>query len=126
MGNFGKIPGIVKVHNRNDHLYSEVFDDQQVTIPARKHIEMDQEKALQLVSRFSPPKLDGAGNHMAEGYKMLEIEYPPDPDEPEVRQTCAKCGKVLRSQEELVGHIMTSHKEDLAESKKQFEKEGKK
>lgn len=65
---------MVKVWNKNEFDYKEKFRDQHIHIPAGKYILMEAEEAHIFKGTFSPIIVDGDGNKIPEGFKMLRIE----------------------------------------------------
>jgi hypothetical protein len=65
---------IVRVWNDNEYPYKEIFQDEEIRIPAKKFIEMDEKKAILFKGTFAPMKLDAQKKPMPEYFKMIRIE----------------------------------------------------
>ena len=96
----------VKVKNLDTKEYSEVFEDELITIPAGGHVEMARSTAMKFLSAFSPMVVDGSGRALKP--KMLKIVEDPEAhaahrDQP-IRYT-APDGKEFRTNEAYTLHL---------------------
>ena len=117
----------VAVYNGNIYPYKEKFRDEEISIPSKGHIMMDNDEAVLFLGTMNRPVLDADGNHTPEGFKMLKIlgageAKPVD----EVILRCAACNNVFGTEGELQSHILASHVNQLdnkEEAVKMMEKE---
>lgn len=110
---------MVQVRNLNTHVFKQQFMDRMIVIPPGESIEMDFDEANKFVGTYSSPKLDGDGNHMPEGFKMLRIEdaVAKPVAAPEVKidpNKCLSCGYTASGQTDLNEHLKT-HGEALVD-----------
>jgi hypothetical protein len=63
----------VRVYNRNKFPYKEKFKDEHILIAPGAFIEMDEDDAHMFKGSFSSPVLGVNGEHLPEGFKMIEI-----------------------------------------------------
>lgn len=105
---------LVRVYNDNVFPYEEVFKGDQILIPSKKFIEMDEDEAVQFKGTFKSPVLNVDGVHLPEGYKMIRIERI-SADAPIMKQDehqCVACKYKGSSQIDLAEHMKT-HKEQV-------------
>ena len=108
----------VKVWNDNIHPYSEDFRGQIIKIPAKSFILMDEGDAHLFRGSFAPIQVDGDGNPVAEGFKMIRIEKADDQssaprvEEPK-KHICMSCKYEASSEKDLSEHIDSNHKSEI-------------
>jgi len=66
----------VKVWNDNEHPYTEKYRGDQVTIAAKKYVEMELEDAIMFMGQCSPRVLNADGRDDPKGFKKLRREDP--------------------------------------------------
>ena len=117
---------VVRVHNKNDHPYKELFKEQWIIIPPKKAVEMDYEDAIKFLGQMIPIKKMKDGRQDPTSYKWLEMD-----GEDRIRAeafirgeveaksdkvfVCMKCNKEFKHKKALLNHIKEKHYEDLAD-----------
>lgn len=105
---------MVKVWNDNVHPYRENFREQEIVIPAKSFIKMEAGEALLFRGTFAPIKVDGDGNPIPEGYKMIRIEEikGEETEAPKVNPLiCQACAYEAASEKDLNEHAQSLHKD---------------
>ena len=107
----------VKVWNDNDHPFTDNnFKGDVVTIPPKKYVEMEYNEAHEFRGKYSPIKLGGDGQPLAQSFKMIRIEKTGPAEAAHVSGvTCQACGKVYESQGVLDVHIDEQHLDAMAD-----------
>lgn len=67
----------VKVWNDNEHLFSQEFKGERITIEPKGFIEMEWDEAISFKSYPYPMEFDGMGNQKPESYKMIRVDGKP-------------------------------------------------
>lgn len=112
---------LVRVWNDNIHPFKQEVNGKIYAVPAKECIEIEEDEADMLVKRISPIILDGNDVPKPESYKMLRI----DADDIKRNRNalhnrmragtylCQACGFVAANKDELDGHSLNEHKDQL-------------
>lgn len=111
----------VLVKNLNSYPLVEKFKGRTIELAPAGHpgdsIKMDSEEAHQYKCQFKPPVLDGDGNGIAKGFKMLAIvplEAVTEPVlPPEAALKCLACKYVAANSADLEEHAKAAHSAQL-------------
>lgn len=104
-----------KVWNRNTYPYTEKFKDQDIVIQPGRYIVMDLYEAHEFRGTMSSVKLNADGQHLAQGFKMIEVEPTDDvetvtAEAEELSKTlCQACAYQATSETDLGEHIKAVH-----------------
>ena len=109
----------VKVWNENVHPFKQRFLDEEIEIPAKSFIKMEEKKAIQFKSSYSPIEVDHDGKPTEKSFKMIRLE-PIDltvaKDEGPHKYACMACGDdKFQTQKALDSHIEAKHAEQWAD-----------
>lgn len=100
----------VKVYNRNKYPYKEKFKDEQIHIEPGGYVEMDEDDAYMFKGSFSSPVLGVDGEHLPQGFKMIEIVKDSDApaEAPKAKShQCLACKYTGESDADLKEHLKT-------------------
>lgn len=97
----------VKVWNDGPTPYSEMFRENEISIPKGGHVEMDYFDAVQFLGQYIKPKKLGEG--LFANHKMLRIEGSA-PDLKSSKHTCQLCKGDFTTEKELLLHSDQFHK----------------
>lgn len=110
---------LVRVWNDNDYPFRQKFKGEDVAIPAKKFVMMDEEDAISFRGKYSPPILDGAANALPHSYKKIRIEHTSNPDVKEAGKfVCHADGTEFDSQEALDAYVKENHADKLGKAEK--------
>lgn len=106
----------VRVWNDNIHPYKQTFKGDEIYIPAKKFVMMEEGYAFEFKGSYSPIVVDSDGNHKSEGFKMIRIEHNsdenPEPAKPVNENACMACPYEATSKADLSEHLKT-HEHNL-------------
>lgn len=102
---------LARVWNDNDKPYSEKFEDNLITIPAKGYVEMDKADAIKFVSAWIPIKRLDDGTPL--NPKMLRTEFMPE--KPVEKILCQMCKEEFQTNKELSLHSELKHAEDMVD-----------
>jgi len=126
---------LVKVWNDNVHPYRELYKEQNISIPPKRFIVMDEDEAHQFKGSYSPIKVDGSGAHLKEGFKMIRVEKMSVEDQAKFGATaeairekadfdenvCMACGFAAATAEALDEHAIQFHMDQVLTTEKEEE-----
>lgn len=108
----------VKVWNRNHYPFTQVFEDEEIHIPAGRFIIMDFEKAHKFKGLFSPIEVDAGGQPHPRSFKKIEIESIGEKDLVKIKENqCQACNYNGLDKKDLDKHINEMHINDLVDKK---------
>lgn len=111
--------GLVRVWNDNTYPFRQNFKGEDIMIPAKKFIMMDEEDAVSFRGKYSPPILDGANNCLPHSYKMIRIEHNSEPEAlVSSKFRCHADGAEFDTQEELDEYVKANHADKLGKAEK--------
>lgn len=124
---------LVKVWNDNSYDHKEKFRDEELVIPAKKYILMQEDDALLFKGQYTPMVLMGDKTPDPRHFKMLRLEKH-DPsaevEAPKVDETkCIACNYKATSKTDLTEHMNATHAENLVKDEeldKELERKKKK
>lgn len=104
----------VRVYNKNEHTYRELFKGKAIEIPAGGYIVMDQAEAIMFKGTIGQhPKKLGTGDWDKTTFKMIDIQphtvQPVTPVIPPAKFICHYDGKEFGTQKELDAYIDENH-----------------
>jgi hypothetical protein len=117
---------LVKVWNKNEHPYRELYRDKWVVIAPKKSIDMDYEDAIRFLGTATPIKRMKDGRQDPLSYKWLEMDkedriraetYIKGEQEAKSDKVfvCMKCNKEFKHKKALLAHVKEKHYEDIAD-----------
>lgn len=110
---------LVRVWNDNVHPFKQRFRDKEISIGAKKFIEMEETEAHEFKSAYSPMEKDGDGQPRPESYKMIRIERTDRTAHKPVANPseflCQACGHRSANKKELDAHIDENHLDQLVD-----------
>lgn len=102
-----------KVWNDHHKPYSEMFRDEQITIPAKGHVVMDKSDAIIFMGQYTKPNRLDSGEEL--NPKMLRLEIIPD-NKPAVEKIlCQMCKEEFQTKKELALHGQLAHADAIVE-----------
>lgn len=104
-----------KIWNDHNRDYTEVFNENEITIPAKKFIVMEEPEAVGFMGSFTPIKRDAQGRDLAP--KMLRLEVVTDGSQVTNfnEHVCMACKKEFKSKNELNVHASENHLEVMVD-----------
>lgn len=126
--------GLVKVWNDNIHEHKEKFRDEELTIPAKKFVLMQEDDALLFKGQYTPMVMNGDKTPNAKFFKMLRLEKHDPDSEVEAPKAldetkCIACSYKATSKTDLTEHVNATHAENLVKDEeldKEIERKKKK
>lgn len=104
----------VKVWNDDHRPYSEKFNDDMVTIPAKHYVVMEKPDADRFLGQFTPIKRTGTGEDLYP--KRLRMELIDSGDVLNRAQyTCMACNRQHLSDKELDAHTAEYHLDQMVD-----------
>lgn len=111
--------GLVRLFNDNIHPYKATYKGEEIVIPAKKFIEMENEDAVNIRGMMLPIRKDGMGNFIPETFSMLRIipltETAPAKDTNKPK--CFQCGYQALDDADLDEHVDRYHLDEMADQK---------
>jgi len=106
-----------KVWNDNKYEFKQRFMEEDIVIPPKGYIVMDESKAIRFKGQYSPIEIDGNGVPLETSYKMIRIETIEKSAKPDAEKfTCMSCSSSdFQSQKDLDAHIDQSHSHQWAD-----------
>jgi hypothetical protein len=100
----------VRVWNDNKYEFKQRFMEENIVIPPKGFILMDESKAIRFRGHYSPIEVDGNGVPLETSYKMIRLEEIVKDAKPIEKIMCMACAKDdFQSQKDLDAHIDESH-----------------
>ena len=101
----------VKVWNDNVHPFKQRFMEENIEIPPKGFIVMDESKAIRFRGTYSPIEVDGNGVPLPTSYKMIRLEeMSKDAAKSPEKFQCMACSKDdFQTQAALDSHIDEAH-----------------
>lgn len=100
----------VQVWNLNTLPFKQMYQGEEIVIPAQSYIEMEFFRANDFVGMYYPVKLDQDGSQTVASYKKLRIVT--DGVAPQVKDEtfkCMQCSECHKSEKELMAHLVSKH-----------------
>lgn len=98
------------------------FMGEKIEILPGKYREMEYDRAVDFAKKYHPPVIDGAGQHLPQGFKMIRVERITNQDVAGVSaqspyHQCQACNEEFLTDDQLNKHIKAEHMEQWADKK---------